>query len=100
MVEMTVFRVSVRCDRIVMSVNGRRGAYGFYRNEYVRAPDSATAAKVAEANVRAALQRDRTVADISTQTAVFEIDEVEDGFDESDLLAEDGFVFFKSEGPG
>jgi hypothetical protein len=67
---MTVFRVSVRCDRIVMSVNGRRGTYGFYKNEYVHALDSATAAKVAEANVRAALQRECTVADANTKTAV------------------------------
>jgi len=94
---MTVFLVCIKCDCIVMSVDGKRGAYGFYKNEYVQAIDSSAAADAAKLRLRNALQQNATVAAKDALTAVLEIDEIEEGFDESDLLTDEGFVFFESE---
>jgi hypothetical protein len=93
---MPLFRICVRCDCIPMTVNGQSGAYGFYKNEYVRATDSAAAAQAAKLKVRAALRSDPpvTAADAASQ----EIAEIEEGVDEAALSADEGFVFFESEG--
>ena len=95
---MTVFRVGVKCDCVLMSIDGKRGAYGFYKNEYVRAPDSTTAATTAELNVPEALCRNPAIANTDAETATLEIDEIEAGFGRWKLAASEGFVFFKSEG--
>ena len=96
---MTIFCICVKCECIALSVNGKHGVYGFYKNEYVRAFDTSAAAETAKMKVRDALQRNPTVTDKDAQSAILEIDEIEEGLDETALSNEEGFVFFKSERP-
>jgi hypothetical protein len=81
-----------------MTVNGQSRAYGFYKNEYIRAIDSSAAAQAAKLKVRAALRSEPSVAQTVAQAASLEIDEIEEGVDEAALSADEGFVFFVSEG--
>jgi len=94
---MTVFRVCIKCDLVVTRVNNKRGAFGFYKNEYVRASDSRSAAKAAELKVREALLRNPSISEQDAQAAVLEIDEIDEGFSEAELSSDEGFVFFNAE---
>lgn len=97
MAQLSVFCVCVKCDRIVATVDGQSGVYGFYKNEYVRASMPREAEDAAMIKVRAALERNPDIGAAGAKNATLEIDEVEGGFDESALSNEAGFVYFKSE---
>jgi hypothetical protein len=91
---MTVYRVTVACDHVRVTINGQEGVYGFFKNEYVRARTTEAAREAAIANVRRALVRRADVSLDDVSRIDLRVDELEPRVALWNWLRREGFVFY------
>ena len=96
MSRVSIYKVCLRGDGLRVLEEGGEVTWGFFKNEYIRAPDIRSATAIAKARVKRALSVNSAVQKDSIEDILFTIEGVDSGVSVWRLLNNEGFVFYDS----
>lgn len=92
---MPVYRIQIKGEPLVLSLEGQDTLCGFVKNEYVWATDSSVAQAKASKRLKSRIAQMRGSAPGQVTEPSLKVEDVEEGFSLLKLLSAEGFVFYR-----